>query len=97
MLYKFHPEAAQEFYQAIDYYEFVKKGLGLDFAKEIYLTIQRILLFPSGWEKFTKNTRRSLTNKYPFGVLYQQKENTIIIIGIMPLKRSPEIWKNRIS
>lgn len=40
MKYFFHPKAKEEFLIAIDYYESCSKGLGIEFANEIYITIQ---------------------------------------------------------
>ena len=95
MTYLFHPEAEEEFNIAIDYYEKCKAGLGLEFANEVYKTIQRILNFPAAWQKFDNDTRRCLTNRFPFGVIYYQKGDQIIILAIMQLKRKPNYWKNR--
>lgn len=36
MIASFHPEAQQEFYAAIDYYEECRATLGYDFAREVY-------------------------------------------------------------
>mgnify|MGYP003398578500 FL=1 len=41
----FHPEAEKELNDSIDYYEERKTNLGLEFASEVYQTIQRILTF----------------------------------------------------
>jgi hypothetical protein len=49
MKYFFHPSARIEFNEAIGYYEDCQTGLGKDFAKEIFSTIQRILRFPDAW------------------------------------------------
>jgi hypothetical protein len=46
MNFKFHPEAEIELNASIDYYQECKIGLGLEFANEVYATIQRILNFP---------------------------------------------------
>jgi hypothetical protein len=45
MTYFFHPEAEKELNDSIDYYEECKTNLGLEFASEVYQTIQRILTF----------------------------------------------------
>lgn len=45
MTYFFHPEAENELNDSIDYYEECKTNLGLEFASEVYQTIQRILTF----------------------------------------------------
>lgn len=40
MIYLFHPDAEEEFNQAIEYYEEIETGLGYDFAVEVYSTIK---------------------------------------------------------
>ena len=98
MKYSFHPEAKEEFLETIDYYESCSKGLGLEFADEIYSTIQRILQFPTAWTKFSENTRRCLTKRFPFGVIYQtsKDKDEIVIIAVMQVNRKPGYWKKRI-
>ena len=49
MKYSFHFEAEIELNSYIDYYEEFKVGLGLEFANEVYKTIQRIINFPNAW------------------------------------------------
>ncbi len=41
MKYSFHPEAEKEFDEAIDYFEEIERGLGYDFAVEVYLAVER--------------------------------------------------------
>ena len=96
MNYSFHPEAKEEFLEEINYFERCRVGLGLEFSKEIFSTIQRIIHFPSAWSKFSKNTRRCLTNRFPFGVIYQIVEEEIVIIAVMQLNREPHYWEKRL-
>jgi hypothetical protein len=46
MRFYFHPEAQEEFDGAVDFYEQSQAGLGLEFAKEVYATIARIIQYP---------------------------------------------------
>ena len=46
MSFFFHPEAEEEFNQAIDYYEEIEPGLGYDFALEVYASINRSVEYP---------------------------------------------------
>ncbi len=96
MNYSFHPLAAKELNDTINYYEERHVGLGLEFAKEVYATIQNILQFPEAWSPLSENTRRCLTNRFPYGVIYQITDKEIVIIAIMQLNKKPEYWKNRI-
>ena len=95
MTYSFHPEAEIELNVAVDYYEECQQGLGLQFAYEVQKTIQRIIDFPSAWQKLDGKIRRSLTNRFPFGIIYYQKDDTIIILAVMQLQRKPYYWKDR--
>ena len=97
MKYSFHPDAKEEFFKAINYFEECQKGLGLAFSKEIFSTIQRIIHFTLAWSKFSKNTRRCLTNRFPYGVIYQAIGDEIVIIAVMQLNREPEYWDKRIK
>jgi len=98
MNYYFHPEAKEEFLDAVDYYESCSEGLGLEFANDTYATIQRITNYPHAWSKFSENTRRCLTKRFPFGVIYQvlENKNEIVVIAVMQLNRKPGYWKKRL-
>lgn len=93
MKYIFLPEARSEFLEQIEYFEGCRKGLGLDFSKEVFSTIQRIIHFPDAWTKLSKNTRRALMNRFPFGVIYHIEDSKIVIVAIMQLNRHPDYWK----
>lgn len=49
MTFSFHPEAEIEFVKAVEYYENCERGLGEDFALEVYSTIEHILTHPVAW------------------------------------------------
>ena len=49
MSFSFHPEAEEEFIQATSYYENCELGPGLDFAREVYSTIQNASDYPFMW------------------------------------------------
>jgi plasmid stabilization system protein ParE len=97
MKYDFHPEAASEFFDAIDYYEDCEKGLGYDFAVEVYSAIEKILNFPNAWAILEDEIRRCLIHRFPYGLLYTIADDQILILAVMHLHRNPEYWKNRIK
>jgi len=95
MTYSFHPDAELELYSSIDYYESCKKDLGLEFAQEIHKTIKRILEYPNAWQKLDGDIRRCLVNRFPFAIIYYQKDREIIILAIMELHQKPNYWHGR--
>ena len=97
MRFYFHPEANAEFDRAVEYYEQCQLGLGLEFAEEVYAVIPRIIEYPDAWSAMSKNTRRCLTNRFPFGVIYQVKTDGLRIIAVANLHRRPGYWKERIE
>ena len=93
----FHPEAEQELFQAVSYYERCRPGLGIEFTHEVYLAITRIRQFPDSYARFSKNTRRCILNRFPYGILYSVRiiDESITILAVMNLHRKPERWNNR--
>ena len=97
MIFKFHPLAVEELNTSIDYYENIYQDLGVEFSKEVYSAIQRILQFPEAWIKISENCRRCLTHRFPYGVIYNIREDEILIVGIMQLNQKPKNWDERIQ
>ena len=96
MKFYFHPDADLEFDRAVEYYEQFQPGLGLEFAEEVYVAIARIIEYPDVCYAISKNTRRCLINRFPFGLIYQVKTNSLYIIAVAHLHRQPGYWKERI-
>lgn len=89
--------AEQEFLEAVDFYNEQRPGLGYEFAVEIKKTLGRIFDFPEVWPKLSKRARRCLVNKFPFGIIYQIRQDCILVVAIMHMKRNPVLWQNRIE
>lgn len=88
--------AEQELAETIDYYNAECSGLGYEFAVEVKDSLKRIRAFPDAWPRFSLCTRRCLVNRFPYGILYQQDNDKIIVYAIMHLKRNPEKWAKRL-
>ena len=95
MTFTFHPEAETEFNAAINYYEEIESGLGYDFASEVRSTINRAVLSPLAWSIIDGEIRRSLVNRFPYGVLYSVEHEKIYIVAVMNLHRHPDYWQHR--
>ncbi len=96
MTFFFHPAARIELNQAVDYYEDCEAGLGYEFLEEIYATIARIMQYPKAWSSISHRTRRCLTKRFPYGVIYQVTEEHVRIIAVAHSHRRPGYWRNRI-
>jgi len=57
--------------------------------------LERIVQYPDAWTLPSKRTRRCRTNRFPYGVIYQLRSDTLFVVAIMHLSRNPETWKSR--
>ncbi|CAN5453467.1 hypothetical protein BH10ACI2_BH10ACI2_14740 [soil metagenome] len=96
MILEMHPEARLEFREAIAYYESCREGLGLEFSREIYASINRIADLPMLWSKLTINSRRFLTKRFPYSIIYQALDDSILIVAVAHQSRKPGYWKDRL-
>ncbi len=96
MQIKFLRTAQQELDQAIEYYNFELKGLGKIFLEEVLSALDRIGSFPDAWGKCSKRTRRCLTRRFPYGIIYQIRDDHILIIAVSNLHRKPDYWQERV-
>lgn len=95
MKFFFHEAAQTEFNKAIDYYETCRKGLGLEFAEEVYATIARVTRFPAAWTPLSRSTRRCLLNRFPFAIIYRIQSGFLEVVAVADLRRRPGYWRNR--
>ncbi|MDQ1334551.1 MAG: hypothetical protein QG552_1501 [Thermodesulfobacteriota bacterium] len=96
MRFFFHEQAEAEFDSAVEYYESCRHGLGMEFAQEVYATIDRIIQYPEAWTQMSTHTRRCLVNRFPFGVIYQVKSGLVRIIAVADLRRRPGYWMGKV-
>ena len=87
--------AEQEFAEAVDYYNEQSSGLGYEYAVEVNNTLSRIVSFPEAWPLFSRRTRRCMTNRFPYAVLYQIRKDHVLVAAVMHLKRDPKRWQQR--
>lgn len=91
--------AETEFEDGIAYYESEQAGLGETFRSEVLRSISRIIQFPSAYQQFSKGTRRCLTEKFPYGIIYHHSpdHDEIVVVAIAHLHRRPDYWTSRES
>ncbi|MCH8558366.1 MAG: type II toxin-antitoxin system RelE/ParE family toxin [Balneolia bacterium] len=89
--------AQAELDDAIVYYNEQVAGLGFEFLEEILCTFKRIKLNPDAWTGFSARTKRCLVYRFPYGIIYQVRDDEILIVAIAHLHRKPEYWKERIK
>lgn len=97
MKVSFLPPAQAELREAIAYYNDQSEGLGHEFAAEVKRALQRIIQFPDAWTPLSRQTRRCRLKRFPYGLIYQKRHETILIVAVMHLHRHPESWRARLD
>ena len=92
---KFLDLAQNELDDAFEYYESRQEKLGYKFIKEIIYSLELIKAYPNAWTKNSKQTRRCLVKTFPYGIIYQKTDDSILIVAIVNLHKKPNYWVER--
>lgn len=89
------PEAEQDLQEAANWYEQQRTGLGNEFLDEVLSAFNKISEQPAAYPTMHRNTRRALTQRFPFGVYFRWHAGVIVVVAVMHGSRSPQRWKQR--
>jgi len=92
---RFLAPAHRDLADATAYYEDQMPGLGAQFLDEVRAAIARLRAFPRAWQPLSPRTRRCLLNRFPYGVIYEQRKDEIVIVAVGHQHRRPDFWKLR--
>lgn len=89
------PEAETDLTEAYDWYESQLAALGAEFLLVVEASLAAIQRNPKQYQVIYRRIRRALTRRFPFGVFYLTRRNTIIVLAILHAKRDPQLWQQR--
>ena len=93
----FHPEAAEEYAAAADYYSKIQPELGGRFYDEIERLIESVCRQPDLFRVFEPPARRHFSTVFPYAVIYTEQLDRVWIIAVMNCKKRPGYWKHRLE
>jgi toxin ParE1/3/4 len=82
-------------FEAFDYYESKRKGLGLRFLDDWETHVDIINQDPLLFQKKHKNFRQALIKPYPYHIIYEVEGNLISIYKVIYAGRSSFIRYNK--
>ena len=92
----FHPEASQEYLEAIGYHAAISVELGERFDSEIQRLVGEISRDPQRFFRFHPPVQRALSPEFPYSVVYLEQPDRVWIVAVMHAKRRPGYWKKRL-
>jgi plasmid stabilization system protein ParE len=97
MKIRFLLPAQTEFEEATEYYDEQRMGLGIEFSKQVGQALDRISHYPEAWSQLSSRIRRCLVNRFPYSVIYEVRNELVIIVAIQHHHRKPESWRSRVK
>lgn len=93
--YFFHPEAIAEADAVAVFYEERQKGLGARFVVALDDAIDRICRNPEIYREVGAGVQKCRLLRFPYGVIFREREEGIEVIAVMHRRREPGYWKAR--
>ena len=94
---EFHEAAAAEYDAAFDWYLLRSPDAALRFSAEVDRALDEIGTAPQRWASGAFNTHRFLLRKFPFILIYREKEpGRVQVLAVAHTSRKPEYLKDRI-
>jgi plasmid stabilization system protein ParE len=94
--FRFHPEAREDFRDAIRWYRSRSPIVATEFRGMVSDVIREIVQTPQRWPKYLHGTRRYVLHRFPFSIIYLDDPNVLVIIAVAHSKRKPGYWKRRL-
>ena len=77
----------------MEYYESACAGWGAEFLREVKAATNLIESFPLAWLSLSARIRRCRIHRFSFGLFYQVRQEEILIVSVMDLRRAPKKWE----
>jgi plasmid stabilization system protein ParE len=99
--YGFHPEAAEEYLAATQYYlEHASELIAAAFVAEVEVAIQTLRAAPTRWAVIEEpQLRRFLLTRFPYSIYYrwESENDRVSIYAMMHTSRRPGYWRDRLD
>jgi len=91
----FRKIARQEMDESIAWYERERPGVGLEFAAEIEILLNRISGTPGQSPKTRGEIRRAVLRRFPYTIHFLNESHRIVVLAVFHAKRSPKQFEDR--
>jgi plasmid stabilization system protein ParE len=89
-------QAQQEINEAFDWYFKRSPEAADEFLTEIGASLTQIASHPQLYPAHSKKTRRRVLANFPYSVIFQEKDDVILVVAVAHAKRRPGYWRGRI-
>jgi plasmid stabilization system protein ParE len=93
----FHPEALTEAEAAIAWYQARSTHAAELLFTELEAAIDAVIQAPSRWPVYDEACRRFPLRRFPYLLIYREKEKVIEVLAVAHGRRRPGYWRKRAS
>jgi len=93
---EYHQGAIADVKSAVAWYQKRSPKAALDFIEELHRAAETILEAPERWSQGKNDTRRFLLWRFPFAIIYSERESVVTIWAVAHGSRRPEYWARRL-
>ena len=87
--------AKNDIQEIVDYYDRIAPKITNKFLDDLYADLELLKENPSLFQLKYRETRVRFMKKFPFGIHYVLKKDTVIVLAVLHTSRSPKIWEER--
>ena len=92
----FHPEAEDEYFEAIAFYDAEHPNLGDEFVEAVASASAFICANSEAGRRVRPTVRRWLVRRFPYALFYVDEPERIYILAVAHHRRKPDYWVHRI-
>jgi toxin ParE1/3/4 len=91
-----HPAALAELKSAVVWYQSQNQTAAINFVAELDRAVELVIASPVRWPTGDHNTRKFVLRRYPFAVIYREREGVVQVLAVAHGRRRPGYWIERL-
>ena len=96
MRVRFLEVARSELLQANQYYASYSAAAADRFRRDMRSALRRMTAHPEAWHPLDGRFRRCQLTRFPYGVIYEQVGDELMIVAVAHLHREPDYWRRQV-
>jgi plasmid stabilization system protein ParE len=91
-----HPAALAELKAAVVWYRKRSPAASANFVAELDRALELVVASPGRWPSSERGTRKFVLHRFPFAIVYREKEAVVQVLAIAHGHRRPTYWMGRL-
>ncbi len=92
----FDPAARHELFEAADFYDLQRPGLGSEFLDEVQAAVARVAAHPESAPVALGQTRKLVLVRFPYSIMYWLDRSGVVVSAVAHNSRRPFYWDDRV-